>query len=203
RLKIGNIPEIRAHLLAESDFQQKSVRFLENHDEKRAITAFGEARAQTAALITETLQGMHLYHDGQFEGKTVRLPVQLGREPIEPQLTSVSEFYNKLLNITNHEVFKKGTWTLLNQFPAWDGDYTYLNVLAWLWELEDQKRVVVVNNVDTLSSCRIVLNTKGYPDETIVVDLLNDQTYIRSSYEIRSEGLYIQLENFQGHIFSY
>ncbi len=75
---------VRDHLRASPDYQERSVRFLENHDEHRALTALGDERARAAATIISTIPGMRLYHDGQFEGRRLRLPVQLGREPDEP-----------------------------------------------------------------------------------------------------------------------
>ena len=35
-----------------------------------------------------TIQGLRFYYDGQFEGRRVRLPVQLGRMPDDPVATA-------------------------------------------------------------------------------------------------------------------
>ena len=37
RLKVGQISEIKGHLMADREFQEKSLRFIENHDEERAV----------------------------------------------------------------------------------------------------------------------------------------------------------------------
>jgi glycosidase len=49
KLKSGGVQEIHDHLLAENEYQKKSVRFIENHDEARAITAFGKEKSKAAA----------------------------------------------------------------------------------------------------------------------------------------------------------
>ncbi len=203
RLRAGYVKNIREHLLAERDFQQKSVRFIENHDEERAVTAFGEERSEAAAVLISTLQGMRFYHDGQFEGKKIRLPVQLGREPAEPVNERISDFYEKLLHITRHEVFKKGEWSLSEVMPGWDGDSGYENILSWAWRYKSEKRLVVINYADAVSACRIKPDVEGCPDPFELADLLNGQTYLRSVQEASHSGIYIALENYKSHIFAY
>ncbi len=53
RLVAGAIQSIKEHLQAETSFQEKSVRFLENHDEDRAIVKLGRERSIAAAVIDE------------------------------------------------------------------------------------------------------------------------------------------------------
>ena len=77
RLAANDLSGVRAHLHAEKSFQLKSVRFLENHDEQRAVTKFGKHRSLAAATVISTIQGMKFYFDGQFEGKKNKLAVQL------------------------------------------------------------------------------------------------------------------------------
>ncbi len=83
RLKDAPVYSIKEHLKADLDYQSKSVRFVENHDELRASANFGKERSLAAAIVTGTTMGMKFFHDGQFEGKRIKLPVQLGREPNE------------------------------------------------------------------------------------------------------------------------
>lgn len=201
RLKTGDANAIREHLQADADFQKKSVRFLENHDEDRAITAFGKQKSQAAAVIISTLPGTRFYYDGQFEGKTVRLPVQLRREPFEPINQELLDFYEKILAITRHEVFRQGKWRVLETLPAWDKDLTFPNILAWTWTHPSEKRLVAVNYSDTTSTCRIRI--EAHEKELALTDLLNDHRYIRSAEEVRSIGLYIELKPYQSHIFAY
>jgi glycosidase len=203
RLKYAPVKEIHDHLLAEIDYQKKSLRFIENHDEERAAAVIGKEKSKAAAVIISTIQGMRFYFDGQLEGKKIKLPVQLGREPEEQQNIELKDFYNKLLAITSKDIFSRGKWTLLEPAPSLENNSTYLNILSWLWTFKDEKRLVVVNYSETFSTCRIKLDVRGYPEDFPIKDLLNDQSYTRSAEEIYNIGLYIEQKPFNAHIFSF
>ncbi len=203
RLRIFNPSAIRSHLQAEFEYQKKLVRFLENHDEERAAKILGYKQSKAAAVIIGTIMGMHLFYDGQFEGKTVKLPVQLGREPIEKLQKGIKYFYDNFLRIIKSEVFKNGNWKMLHVFPAGEGDNTYENMLAWLWELNNEKRLVVVNYSSFVSHCRIKLNLNGYPEKILLDDLINNQKYLRTKNEIQEPGLFIKLDAYKYHIFKF
>ncbi|MEM1217228.1 MAG: alpha-amylase family glycosyl hydrolase [Bacteroidota bacterium] len=91
RLHEGQVQPIREHLWADATFQQRSARFLENHDEDRFLATQHEARTKAAAMITYTTPGLRFFYQGQWEGRAKRLPVQLGREPQEQ--TAANENY--------------------------------------------------------------------------------------------------------------
>ncbi len=203
RLKYAHVKEIHDHLIADNDYQKKSLRFIENHDEERAVSIFGKEKSKAAAVIISTIQGMRFYYDGQFEGKKIKLPVQLGREPEEQQNLKLKEFYNKLLTITSHEIFNRGKWILLESEPSLDNNSTFMNILSWMWSFKDEKRLVVVNYSENLSTCRIKLDVRGYQEDLLINDLLNDQSYMRSAEEVYNSGLYIELKPYQAHIFTY
>ena len=203
KLKLGNAKDIHDHLTAETEYQKKSVRFIENHDEERAATVFGKDKSKAAAVIISTVRGMHFYHDGQFEGKKIKLPVQLGREPDDPPLNGMKNFYDKLLSITSNEILKRGKWTLLSQESSYNNNKSFVNLLAWMWTFREEKRIVVVNYSDVVSTCRLKLDVRGYSEEFVITDLLNDQSYTRSAEEVYHHGLYIELKPFQAHIFSF
>jgi len=203
RLGYAPVYSINEHLMADISYQKKAVRFIENHDEDRAITAFGKHRSMAAAIIISTIPGMRFYQDGQFEGKRLKLPCQLGREFEEPLNKCIYDFYDKLLLITKDPVFNKGNWQLLTTQPSWENNTTCSNILSWKWCYENQNRLVVVNYSDVLSQCRIKLDVRGYEDIILFRDLLHDIDYFRSAEEVHHSGLYIELKPFQAHIFSY
>lgn len=202
RLRYETSREIHDHLLAENEYQKKSLRFIENHDEDRAITAFGKEKSKAASVIISTIQGMRFYHNGQFEGKKIRLPLQLGREPEEPVIQGIKNFYKKLIDITTHDIFKNGEWNLLEPIPSWEGNNSYTNILAWEWRLKNNRRIILVNYSDILSTCRLKFDVTGLPDDFQIIDLLNDQEYYRTTEEVFHMGLYVELKPWQSHIFS-
>ena len=96
-----------------SAYQQKMVRFIENHDEPRAAATFPAGKGRAAAVAILTLPGARLLHEGQFEGRKVRLPVFLGRRPAEPVDQDLAAFYGRLLKETDRDVFRNGEWRLV------------------------------------------------------------------------------------------
>jgi hypothetical protein len=84
RLRHEGARAVREHLQAGLDFQDRLARFLENHDEPRAAATFPPARHEAAAVVTYLAPGLRFVHQGQMEGRRVRVPVHLGRGPVEP-----------------------------------------------------------------------------------------------------------------------
>jgi glycosidase len=203
RLNWGNVDEIKSHLQADLSYQNKLVRFIENHDEERALALFGKHRSKAAAIVTGTIPGMRFYHDGQFEGKRIKLPLQLGREPVESVNQCMVDFYDKLLKIAKEEIFHLGEWKLLNTSPAGENNNTYSNMLAWLWNYKNENRLVIVNYSEIRSQCRIKLDVREYNETFEIFDLLNNSTYLRTSDEVYNFGLYVELQPFQSHIFAF
>ena len=72
----------------------------------RTTTSPGPRRASTrpgqraAALLLLTTPGVALLHEGQFEGRRVRVPVTLGRRPDERPDVELAVWYRRLLDRT-------------------------------------------------------------------------------------------------------
>lgn len=194
---------INAHLNAEDDYQNRSVRFIENHDEERALTVFGKEKINAAVILLSTVKGIKLFHDGQFEGRRIKLPVQLGREPQESSAKKLSDFYSKILAISNHEIFHEGEWTLLEALPSWEGNEANSNFLCYMWRLNSESRLVAVNYSSHISQCRIKLPIPFADENIIFTDLLTGKKYVRQSEEIFHSGLYVELPPYHSHIFSF
>ena len=84
RLVAGEVGQIRAHLSADRQYQQAAGPV---HREPRRAAGRRRVRRPSATgrggdTLTQT--GARLVHDGQFDGRKVRLPVFLGRYPDEP-----------------------------------------------------------------------------------------------------------------------
>jgi glycosidase len=203
RLAFNDIHGIKAHLTAEKDFQMKSVRFIENHDEPRSVTRFGKMKSLAAATAVTTIQGMRFYFDGQLEGKRVKLPVQLGREPDERVSRTVSNYYNKILHITDHRLFREGEWSMIDTSPASPDNLSNENFLVWQWNLENEYALVVINYSDFTSQCRIRFRLRNLSETLILTDLLTGEEYKRGVKELINNGLFVELKAYQSHIFYY
>jgi hypothetical protein len=201
RLVRGTAREMVAHLAADSEYQRRSARFIENHDEERSAARFGR-RVRSAAVAAATLQGMRFFHDGQFEGRRARLPVQLGRAADEAVDEPLLAFYRRLLAIVDDDVFHVGDWRLLDVAPAWDD--TSQNIAAWRWKERDELRIVVVNMADSSSQAHVRLNDElpKSGDAFTFEDVLNRADYRRPRAMLESAGgLFVRLDAGESHIF--
>ena len=203
RLLFGDVFSVKEHLMADINYQKKSIRFIENHDEDRALSSLGKSRSLAAAVIISTIPGMWFYYDGQMDGRRIKLPLQLGREPEEPVVKCIADFYDKLLLIKKNEILKNGEWHLLNTIKAWEGNKNSENILAWLWDYKDRKILVAVNYSDEVSQCRIKLDVRGYDENIHFNDLLNNIKYFRSAEEVHHSGLYIELKPYKSHVLEF
>jgi hypothetical protein len=190
--------DVRDHLRADAGYQRRSARFIENHDEPRSAAAFGD-RVRAAAVVTSTLPGLRFFHDGQFDGRRARLPVQLGTLPYEPVDPDLFEFYRRLLAIVDAPVFHDGEWRLCEIDSC---DDTSRDLVAWQWTLGDDERVVVVNLGNGVAQGLVRCATDRSQSHTLVFeDLLIGIEYPWPRAEIESRGLYVRLNAGGAHLF--
>jgi hypothetical protein len=147
RLEHGNAESVRLHLCADGAYQKKLIRFIENHDEPRAATAFPVHKTMAAAVTISTIPGARLFHDGQFEGRRIRIPVSLGRRPVEPLDPDIQIRYHTLLDILKSDCLRNGQWRLCERTgrPDAAGDE---NLIAWCWKDDTELYLIVVNLSD-------------------------------------------------------
>lgn len=202
RLLQGNAQSVKAHLEADWDFQRKLVRFIENHDEQRAVDAFGKRKSMAAAIIMLTLPGAHLMFDGQVNGYSKKLPIQLGRAPLQREDSELQEFYENLLDITSNDDFFGGKWRLCEIYPLNDNDNFYLSLLAYLWQFNNNNHLVVVNYGAYSSKAHIKINGLEFGNgEWIFEDVLNKKIYLYDGKNIHDFGLFVELSPWKAHIF--
>jgi glycosidase len=192
RLHQRDATAIRDHLRASPDFQQRSVRFLENHDEDRALATMSPSQVQAAAIVAYTVPGLRFFYEGQWEGRRRRLPVQLGRLPVErdaldqygrglqaielaalPGFDPVSQrepaFYDWLLALLRELILRRGQWELLEtHYPA---------LLAWRWHHENDQLTILVNYRDANFTANLSANfpkrsVRDVWGQTLAVDRL-------------------------------
>lgn len=203
RLRCEPPQSVRGHLTADVAYQNGLVRFLENHDEPRSAEVFGTEKLPALATLISTLPGMRFFHQGQFEGKKVHLPIPLRRAaapPHDPPAPEVEKLYASLLNIVGEEVFHAGAWQLLTVLPV--GDASHENLIAWQWQLGQVVKVVAVNLGSTVSAANIALNwTLDSSGCYTFHDQLNNKAYEWRGADLARTGLYVRLDAFRSHIF--
>jgi hypothetical protein len=203
RLEHDFAEQVRLHLLADLAYQEKLVRFIENHDEPRAVVTFPGGKGRAAAVTALTLPGAKLLHDGQCEGRRVRLPVQLGRRPAEAEDSDLQKFYTRLLEVIDTPVMREGEWRLCDR-SGWPDNQSCMNLVAWCWCEEDERRLIIVNLSDARSQARVRVPWDNLGRRTWrLTDALSGCVYERSGDEMRGPGLYVDLSPWGFHLLSF
>jgi hypothetical protein len=173
RLAHEDAAAVHGHLEADPGYQERLLRFIENHDEPRAAPTFGP-RARAAAVVMSTIPGARLYHDGQFDGYRTHIPVFLARGPVEARDEELRAFYEALVPLQVRD------WRLL------DTDHPAL--VAWAFS----GHLVVVNLGDDEAWGRVRIAVDG-----TLTDLLTGAGYERSG-----DQLVVGLPPWGAHVFS-
>lgn len=201
RMDRGDAEGVRLHLLADPAYQEGMIRFIENHDEPRAAAAFPSGKGHAAAVVLLTLTGAKLLHEGQFEGRKVRLPVFLARRPAEPIDVDLATFYERLLPEVTRDVFRDGEWRPCER-SGWPDNQSHLDVLAWCWAKDGERSLVVVNYREGPSQARVHVPWDDMRGKVWRLhDVLSGAAYDRSGDEMQDAGLYVDLGPWQCHLF--
>jgi len=193
RLEHGDAESIRLHLCADLAYQQKLIRFIENHDESRAAATFSAAKERAAAVTMATLPGARLLHEGQFEGRKRRPPVFLGRRPQEPSDQGLQSFYRLLLETIDSAVFHDGQWSLCER-TGWPDNSSFQNLVSWSWIKDDDRYLIIVNFSDSTVQARVKIPWRDVRGETWrLTDVFSGTSYDRDGDEMLAPGLYVEL----------
>jgi hypothetical protein len=199
RILEQNPPDVHGHLLADLDYQSRMLRFLENHDEPRIAGKLPALLQRAAAVTIATLPGATLWHEGQFEGRRVRVPVFLDRRPDEPPDQELAAWYRNLVRQVGEHRVRTGAWQLLTA-GGWPDNQSAQHLLAWCWTPGDdagdvRRHVVVVNLAQAAAQAQIPLPWPDLPGRSwSLTDLLSGEDFIRDGGELASQGLYVDLQ---------
>jgi hypothetical protein len=202
RLESDSAENVRLHLCADLAYQEKLVRFIENHDEPRALSVFSPQQARAAAVTMATIPGAKLFHEGQFEGKKVKLPVFLGRRPVEPADPDLQAFYRMLRKAASLEGLRDGNgcWQLCER-SGWPDNASCQNLVAWCWRSAGAHHLIVVNLSGAGAQGLVVLPWDELKGRTWrMTDLFTEKTYECRGDEIRTHGLYVDLPPWGYHV---
>ena len=197
-----DIQGLRESLSSQAVQQERMVRFLENHDEPRALHVFGLTKIRCALVIQATLPGMRFWQHGQFEGSRIRTPVQLRRSPSEPIQHNLKTFSRRLLLEINAPVFHEGDWELC-ETSGWSDNQSHRNLLAWCWRRLEDRRLVVINFSSSPVQGYVKFPRNWLPEEQHLVfrDPLKNESFLRSPTDLGNLGMYVGLGEMDFHFF--
>ena len=199
RLAAGDITGLRSHLAADVTYQRRLVRFTENHDEPRTTVVLAPPLWRAAAVAALTLPGAVLLYEGQFEGRTVRPPVALGRRPQEPADAELRAFYASLLTTVQRTGLRDGRWAL-QSLQGWPDNATADALLAWSWTAAASRHLVVVNLSPDPAQGRVLLPW-GVAGRTVVLhDPVQGERFTRDGDGLAADGLHVELDTGGFHL---
>jgi glycosidase len=203
RLREGHARPVREHLHAALDYQVKSARFLENHDEPRAAASFDPLVHRAAAVITYFIPGLRFFHQGQFEGRKKRISPHLVRAPEESPDTGLEDFYDQVLTLLRKPAVKSGEWQGLDCRPAWDGNGSWDSFIAHAWQVHGAERLLVaVNYAPHHSQCYLNLPFPEIRNRSVwLKDSFGPAYYLREGNELLERGLYLDMPPWSYHVF--
>ena len=200
RLKDSNVDSIIGYLQGDLSYQQKLLRFIENHDEERAINAFGKDKSLAAATVALSVPGAKLVYEGQMKGFETKLPVQLARRPEEKPKNEMLSFYEKLIGLLDEEILN---WKL-SEVRAMEknGNYYHEKIIAHQWEQKNSIILAIINYSPLNNGANILpRNIKNGDKDLILRDILSDTTMQHSITEIKEKGLNVELAPWKSKIF--
>lgn len=202
RLANENAERVMEHLQADLNYQKKLLRFIENHDEPRAISVFGEEASKAAAMIALTLPGARLIYEGQMRGYEIKVPIQLRRNPTEDDNLDLMEFYNKLIKVLPKDQFGNAQWSLCKTKPISGDERSYRNLVVYQWWEDSKRRLIVVNYSLRPAKAHIQIESLDYGNSKWeFTDLISEQKYTYFGENLSKNGLYVELAPWKGHIF--
>jgi hypothetical protein len=203
RLRDRKAGALRAHLNAPLSFQNHCARFLENHDEQRAASVFPWEIQRPAALLTYLTPGLRFFHEGQLQGRRTHTSIHLARRRAEPVDAEVEAFYDRLLQCLRREHVRQGRWSLYTCRPAWQGNTTFDQLLAFGWEAGPEPRLLAaINYGPTRGQCYVELPFPELRGQQVLLrDVLSTAQYERRGDELATHGLYLDLAAWGYHLF--
>jgi hypothetical protein len=206
RVMAGYVSHVRDHLRGPLTWQERQVHFIENHDEPRAASSLGIERSRPAAVLIATLPGATLLHDGQFTGRTIKLPVQIARQPGETPFVALEQFYQTLLKETRAPVYQHGRWQMFAVNSAHDfGVDRHGALLAYGWRHDHDARLIVVNLTGLWAQGAIDLEDwyDLVNERWCLHEVLRDTYYFYRDEDFRQGGLVVDLEPHQAYIYRF
>jgi glycosidase len=222
RQTIKNVLEFNPEVL------KRFVNFMNNPDEKTAVEQFGtQGKYFGACVLLVTMPGLPMFGHGQIEGLHEKYGMEYKRaywdEAVDQGLVRGHEMWIYPL-LRRRWLFSGSENFVLYDFYA--GQEVDENVYAYSNRVGDQRALVLYHNRHATSAgwikdsaayivksdagetelCRTTLGEAlSFVDDDHIYYAFRDQTqgleYLRNGGELRDKGLYVELGEYQFHVF--
>jgi len=157
-------------------------------------------KKSAAAVVIATIPGAKLFHEGQLEGRKVRLPVFLGRRPAETADPELGVFYRTLLRVASSDGLRNGRWQQCER-TGWPDNASYQNLIAWCWRSANQRHLIIVNFSASAAQALVLLPWDDLKGGTWQIwDIFTQNEYERSGDVMRTQGWYVDLAPWGYHV---
>ena len=134
----------------------------------------------------------------------MRIPVHLGRGPVEAAETGIAAFYDGLLECLKDPAFRDGDWQLLECRPAWDGNGTWDSFVAFSWTGPGERAASSPSTTPSPRAsatlrCRGATSTGGSGASRTSP---GPAVYDRAGGDLTSQGLYLDMPAWGYHVFA-
>ena len=153
------------------------------------------AATRRPAIVTYLTPGLRFFHQGQFEGRKVHVSPTWSARQTSRSTSRCGAPTTRLLAVLREPALRDGDWHLLECRPAWDGNPTWDDFVAWEWRGHDGRRfVIAVNLGPTQGQCYVSFPVDGLDTSPIsLVDRMSGTTYEREVDDLTAHGLYLDL----------
>jgi hypothetical protein len=177
------------------------LRFVENHDEPRAAAVFGP-RLPAALAATLLSPGLRLVHEGQIEGRRLRVPVQLRRRADEAPDPLALAAHEAVLAVLREPAVRDGVFDAWEAVSAGGDDRSHESLVAFSWRQAGAAAPAGGGGGEQggAGACaRLALPVPSGPWR--LHDAADGAVYERDGDEMRSPGLFVALRPGQAHLF--
>jgi glycosidase len=222
RTTIKNVLEFNHEIL------KRFVNFMNNPDEKTAVEQFGsQGKYFGASVLLSTMPGLPMFGHGQIEGFHEKYGMEYKRaywdEQVDQGLVRGHEMWIFPL-LRRRWLFSGSENFVMYDFHA--GDSVNENVFAYSNRVDEHRALVLYHNSHSVTSGWIKESVSflavgekegGRLDRMLLADAMlapnedgcflafRDHTegleYLRSARELREQGLYVELKEYQFHVF--
>ena len=194
---------VREHFAPRLDYQDRMARFLENHDEPRAAATFSPEVHRPRLLSHISRRACDSFTRDSSRGGRRAFRRICVAGPLNLSIERLRQFYDRLLAVLRRARRRDGQWQLPECVPAWEGNWTADCFLAFTWQGDDGKRLVVtVNYAANHSQCHVRLPCADLAGtQWRMQDLLGDTVYERDGNDLHSRGLYVDVPSWEHFAF--
>jgi hypothetical protein len=137
-----------------------------------------------------------------MEGYDLKVPVQLRIRPQRKANDDLRRYYKKLLNISSEIKGKGLQWSMCEVRNIDSYEYSAENLISGQWKNNELKYLTVTNFSPYKSKGNVLFKDIKFNNSNWeFMDILNNESYSYNGQNLEKDGLYVELDAWNSHIF--